>query len=517
LDILLILLPIIAVLGLLVFLKWPADLAGLIGWLLTVAIAYLFFHTSLRVSLTSTVMGMVRSFPVSLMVATSLLQITFLESTGALQRIVVFVKTIARSNHAVQIMIINMGIGTLLVAVGATPVSILPPIMLAMGYSTFVAVALPALGFDGLCTYALLGAPLVAFADLTGTPISSSALVFSKFMPVISTMIGFGMLWIVGGWKKVVEGFIPCLLAGLSMGFTAVAVAHWLPNGVVLTGVFAGLATILVMMGLLKVQGGTLIDRSAISESDLAVENSMSLFKALAPWLILIICCLIVNFWAPALTLLSKKLAMPFNLIPGGKPIATRMLWNAYTWVIISTLLAVPFLTPTKKQWKEIGLKWLKRAPRPVFSAAIFFAIAEVLVNSGMSSEGAVWKIANPDWNMISVLATTSANFFKGLYPVVAAYLGLMGGFVTGSEASAIALYAKYNAITTKLLNLNTLVVTAGIAIAGGLASVISPAKLQNAAATIDALGIESKVIKTAVIIAIVFTAVAAILTYIWA
>jgi lactate permease len=92
-----------------------------------------------------------------------------------------------------------------------------------------------------------------------------------------------------------------------------------------------------------------------------------------------------------------------------------------------------------------------------------------------------------------------------------------MGGFITGSEASTIALYAKYNLMTTKLLSLNSLVVTAGIAIAGGLASVISPAKLQNAAATIDALGIESKVIKTAVLVAIVFTAVAAVLTFIWA
>ena len=85
-DILLILLPIIVVLGLLIFAKCPADISGFIGWLLTLTIAYLFFHTSLRVSLASTVMGMVRSFPVSLMVATSILQITFLESTGAITR-----------------------------------------------------------------------------------------------------------------------------------------------------------------------------------------------------------------------------------------------------------------------------------------------------------------------------------------------------------------------------------------------------------------------------------------------
>jgi lactate permease len=110
-----------------------------------------------------------------------------------------------------------------------------------------------------------------------------------------------------------------------------------------------------------------------------------------------------------------------------------------------------------------------------------------------------------------------SAEVFNGVYSAIAAYLGLLGGFVSGSEASTIALFTKYNEIISDLLKFDFLTVAAGTAIAGGLASVISPAKLQNAAATIDALGIESKVIKVAVVISIVFTSVAALLTFIWA
>lgn len=519
-DVLLTLLPIVAVLLLLIIPQWPADLSGLTGWILVVAISILFFHTSWQVALTASLAGIVASFPVSLMVATSIFQIGFLESTGALKRIVVFVKTIAKSNQAVQVMIINMGIGTLLVAVGATPVSILPPIMLALGYSTFVAVALPALGFDSLCTYALLGAPLVVFADMTGTPLEQSALVFSKFMPVISTMIGFGMLYMVGGWAKIKEGFIPCLLAGLTMGFTAVGVAHYGAAhngaGVVVTGVIAGLATILVMILYLKILGKPVLEKDSLSREDMRAENSMSLAKALGPWLILVGSCLLINFWPAALQYLKEDLAMPLQIIPGGKPIATRMLWNAYTWVLISTILAVPFLKPTGEQWKDIGRKWLARAPRPVFSAAIFFAVAYVMMFSGFLPTKGIW-VPDPANNMIAVLATSSANVFHGLYPAVAAFLGLMGGFVSGSEASAIALFAKYNLGVCGAVHVNGIVVMAGTAIAAGLASVISPAKLQNAAATIDAMGIETKVIPVAVTISLLFTTVAAILTYIWA
>ena len=93
-DVLLTLVPVLAVLIFLIWIKWPADISGLIGWILAVAVALFFFNTSLQVGLTASLVGIIASFPVSLMVATSIFQITFLESTGALQRIVVFVKTI---------------------------------------------------------------------------------------------------------------------------------------------------------------------------------------------------------------------------------------------------------------------------------------------------------------------------------------------------------------------------------------------------------------------------------------
>lgn len=74
----------------------------------------------------------------------------YMEKTGALKRVIIFIKTIASENKGVQIMILNIGFGTLMVAVGATPVSLLPPILIAMGYTTYVAIALPAIGYDSL-------------------------------------------------------------------------------------------------------------------------------------------------------------------------------------------------------------------------------------------------------------------------------------------------------------------------------------------------------------------------------
>ena len=161
--------PVIVVFLLMTWGRRSADVAGAIGWIYTALLAAFYFHTSWEIIAVASIAGIIASFPISLMVVTSIFQINVMEEAGAIQRLVVFMKTLASENRAVQIMLINVGVGTLLAALGATPVSILPPIMLSLGYSAFVAIALPAIGYDALCTYALLGVPVVVFADVVSS------------------------------------------------------------------------------------------------------------------------------------------------------------------------------------------------------------------------------------------------------------------------------------------------------------------------------------------------------------
>src|SRR4030067_1461083 len=142
-----------------------------------------------------------------------------MQETGAIARIVALLKTISPRDKIVQIMLINVGFGTLLTSLGAVPVSILPPIMLSLGYTSFVAIALPAIGYDALTTYALLGVPVVVFSNIVGMPVKDVGMYFARFMPVISTCIALGMLWIIGGGKMVSRGSIPATISGLSGGF----------------------------------------------------------------------------------------------------------------------------------------------------------------------------------------------------------------------------------------------------------------------------------------------------------
>jgi lactate permease len=425
---------------------------------------------------------------------------------------VALIKAVAPKDQIVQIMIVNIGFGTLLAALGATPVSILPPIMIALGYSSFVAIALPAIGYDALTTYALLGIPVVVFANFVGQPVDQVGGYFARFMPVISSCIALGMLWIVGGWKMLQRGLLPALLSGLTAGFIAIGMNAI--GMVTLTGVAAGLGVILVMLLYLLLARKPLWDQNVQNEADRQAIARLSLGRAISPWLILTGFAVLVNApFLPLFELTFQTWSMPVELIPGA-PERVRLFWQAYFWILVSVVLSLPFLRTTRAQWNTSVQKWAKRAPRPMLASAIFFAIAYVINHSG---KGLDWTLADPNSNMVVVLANASTALFGKAYPFIAPFLGLLGGFVSGSETSSIAMFTALHLSIAEKIGAAGLLIAAASGIGGGLASVISPAKLQNASAAIDRIGEEAGVLRVTFVISLIITAVAALLTLLWA
>ena len=525
-GLILIILPIILAFVMLVFLHKAADVTGVIVWLVTVIIAIIAFQTDVTIALISSLAGIIKSFPISLMVATSILMITYMEETGALQRLIVFFKTLGGGSRPMQILMISFGLGLFLVGIGATPVSMLPPVMLALGFSPMVAVALPSIGYDPLTTFALLGVPAVVYHDqysLWGTAITlqQAGTAFAWFMPVVSMGIAISMLWIAGGSKLLFnrEGFMLAAICGITAGLMAIVCNFLLPL-TTLTDVFAGAAVLLILFIFNRVRGRSIIDRSILDDKDHEIESSLSLRRASIPWVVLVILCLVTNLIPQVFDFLYNGFALPITIGAYPAPIKTRVFWQAYTLMLIATVVSMPFLTTSKEVLKRTFTGFKKRALRPVLAAAIFFAMAEVLNFSGWQIDPiGVWlnpidstSGLDPTNNMIFLLASMTAGL--GLfYPVIAPFLGLLAGFVSGSETSAIAMFTKYHIESSTFIGANAMVVSASNGIGGGLASVLSPAKIQNAAAVIDEIGIEGKVIRYGLVVALLMTWATSILT----
>lgn len=286
--------PIIVMIVMIVGFKVRGDITGTVGWILTIAVAVFFFNTDFVFSLLASLKGLLASMAITGMGFFALLQITFMQETGALQRVVVWIKTFSHGDKPCQIMVINVILGSMLVCVGATPAIILPPIMFALGYTTVIAVALPCIGYDSLCTFAMLGATVVTLTDIltgagftmidgTAPTLQVVAQYFTNYLPVITPCICLAMLFMAGGAKLLKQGWLPALITGLCMGGFAFMFSHLVPQSIVLMGVLCGACSLVVMLLYMKIRGIQFFDRSGLTEEDKELEKEIPLWKALLP------------------------------------------------------------------------------------------------------------------------------------------------------------------------------------------------------------------------------------------
>jgi lactate permease len=501
-------LPIFLIFIGLVFLKISGIWMSIAGWAVTGAIAVVFFNTSPQIIAYASLNGILASFGISLMVLFTILQVTMMDMTGAIVSISAYIKSVAAERYE-QIMVLNVGLGSFLVSIGATPVTMMPPIMMALGFSPLVSVALPCLGYDPLTSFSLLAVPITLPAAVFGLDPGALGKNIALFIPLISTGLSLGMLWIADGVEGMRKGLIPAVVAGLSLGISCIFFVQILPPSAIgLVGVFSGLVAIVALLLLRFLQGKPVI-RSKHPDAGAEVSTDLlPLWKALLPWGILLFFIIIISI--PAIQTSLYSLLGPIQKIHliADKSIDLKLLNQAYFWVLVSTLIAAPLLVRTKKEGMDILALWIKRAWSPTLAAAAFFAIAYIMDWSGQTVIGNTLTFASGtgDLNMNAVIGLTFALAFGAWFPIISPFLGLFGSFVSGSETSSNIMFYGILKKSTAVLSLDLMQIYAAHAVAGGIASGIAPVKIMNAAAVIDHPGIVGEVIKKSLAIVIVLT-----------
>jgi len=239
LAVLLALSPVIVIFLLLTLRRTAADVAGLIGWVVAVAVAWLYFQTPLAVTLRASLGGILASLPIALVVATSIFQVTVMLETGPSPAWWPSSSGGAGrpggADHAHQCRVWHAadgsgcGAGVDPAADHARPGLLLLHRHRPAGPWLRRAVHLRAARRSG--------SRLCEFCRRAG---GGGGGYFARFMPVISTCIALGMLWIAGRWKMVRQGLVPALLAGVTAGLVAIGMNAI--GLITLTGIAAGWA-----------------------------------------------------------------------------------------------------------------------------------------------------------------------------------------------------------------------------------------------------------------------------------
>jgi len=495
---------------------------AIVGWLIAVLLACTFFKTSFGVAIGATAFGIIKAFGISIAVVVTMLMIFVMRECGALTVIADAIKRVAHTKEE-QALFIGMGFGSFVTSLGAVTPALFPPLLMAIGFTPFAAVSVAVLGYDPLTSFALLSIPITipanASAGMLGTAAAFTAreLAFkiSIYLPMISVGLAFAMLWIIGGKKAMRRGMVPAIISGLVISLSALSlVLAGCPIRIV--GVFAGLLAMLTLYLYQK------YSRKAknIQIEKLAPINKKNLFRAFSPWLFLITFAVIISIPSVGSFLADIPGSLETFIVFADQRIDLNVFNQIYFWILMAILISLPILKPTKEQLGRAVKVWTKSIWGPFLAYSVYFSIAYVMFFSAMVVSLSGTLLPGPfyhSYNMDVVVGSTLAAVFGLGFVFIAASLGLFGAVVGGSETASNIMFMKIQHQASVDIGLNHdqfMTLYGAHAAGGGIASAMTPAKINNAVATIDSgKAMESRVMRKHMVIAVTLTILTGILT----
>ncbi len=517
--------PILIVLiGMIVFYR-SGVFVSIIGWILVVLSAVYYFHTPWKVALGASLVGIIKAFGITLAVAFTMFLIFLMKETGALGKIIEYIKGIAREKEE-QTLFLGMGFGSLSTALGMVTPAMFPPIFRLLGFTSIAAIAVSILCYDPLTSFALFSIPItlpaeVAFKVFHVHPPGIGTLQefiwdftfkITAFLPPVSVLFAFLMLYSVGGKEAISKHWKPALISGLVLSLSALIMAWTRIVPVEVIGIFAGFLTMLFV---------NIYYRSKSSKDTQRLTFNREVFRASSPFLLLILFSLIVNL--PSIKAFFANVLGSHEVIRvfADKKEDLNIMAKVWFWILVVSIISIPILKPSSETMKRVLKLWITRVGGPFIAYSLFFAVAFVMAWSGMEIvngklvPGPYFK----EYNMNIIIASTFAKIFGKAYPLVVPFIGLLGAFVGGSETASNVLFAKIQWGTT-LATMGApafMWIFAAHAVGGGVASAITPSKITNAAATIGVGGKEEGKFIKAVIVPILFiTFITGLLLYLY-
>jgi len=511
--------PLLVILFGVAFLRQSGLTMAFVGLIIAIVLAVFQFGTPLEVALGASAYGFVKSFGISIAVAATMLMIFLMREAGALGTVSKVIKQQVIGDE-VQALYIGVGFGSFLTSLGVVTPALFPPLLVAMGFTPISAIAIAVLGFDPTTSFSLLSIPITLPAQVGGLNPIEFAFKISIFLPIVSTGFAFAILWLVGGKQSMRKSAVPATICGLALAFACLgtvsldyfAGVEYVPLRIV--GVIAGLCAMISLFLYQKLKSLTAGKRENVD-----YPATREIFRAFSPWIILALLAIVISIphignWLSNLLGNSEKITIFAN-----QEVDLDILSQIYTWIIATILLSMLTLKPTRKQVNNAFRFWVRRFLGPFLAYSIYFCIAFVMAYSAMQIVNGVLEpsLAYGELNMNVVLGSTLAAVFGAGYVFVAASLGLFGAVVGGSETSSNVLFLNVQKTAAENVGLDNaafMTVYGSHAVAGGIASAVTPAKINNATVTIDeSHQTESLIMRKHLVVALLLTMATGVLT----
>lgn len=159
---------------------------------------------------------------------------------------------------------------------------------------------------------------------------------------------------------------------------------------------------------------------------------------------------------------------------------------------MIIALLCIPFFNMNKKQ---VTLAWgeaVKRITGPFMALLFAIPMVQIMIISGTNDNGFL--------SMPISMAQYMANIFSSAWPLVDAFVGALGAFMSGSNTVSNMLFSLLQYSVADNLGISHIIVVSLQNVGGSLGNMINIQKIITACAVVGLIGVEGLIIKRSII-----------------
>ena len=492
---LLALLPVIVVLTLMMAFKMSGARAGVVSWLVAVGVVYFTFGGGVDVLASGTVKGLWTTLFVLFIIWSSMYMYNIVDSTGSFKVIAATFTKLTNGNKMLQLLILGWVFPTFIQGVCGfgVPVAVATPLLIGLGFDPMTSVITALLGHSWGITFGSLGASYAVLLQLS--PVEAAPMAFwgSLFIAFGGLIVGFCILHNYGGMSAIKEGTVAVLFLQLVMGGSLIAVCFVSPN--VATFVAGAIGLVAGGFVLPKFKAYRPAPDAAPLEEDPEVAGK-SFIDAFSAYLILIVVVFAVYLIAPVKNFLEQDmfllgLSFPETVTEYGyteaateKYSALKILTTPGTLIVISSFLAAAYYK-SKNLLPEgaLGTSWKKTMAQSAGSTATIMPMTmmAVLITAG---------------GLTTYIAYGIAMTAGGFFPILAPFIGLLGGFVTSSGTSSNILFTSLQYEVANVLNISPYIILSAQTTASSLSNSFSPGNAALGAGVSGLAGREGEILK---------------------
>jgi lactate permease len=464
--------------------------ASLSATALAILIAIIVYGMPVKLALISTGHGILYGlFPICWIVLSAVFLFNITVESGQFEIIKHFMASIT-SDRRLQALLIAFSFGAFLEGTAGfgAPVAITAAMLVGLGFNPLYAAGICLIANTAPVAFGAIGIPITVASQVSGIPEMAISQMVGRTLPILSIILPFYLVVLMCGLRKAGEVLPAILISGISFAFLQWLTSNYL--GPALPDVIAGIGSIVSLVVFLRYWRPRTIWRfkeevPAMIDTTLR-HSTAQVVRAWSPFLLLTV---IIIAWGiqPIKEALNSVGYFQFEVPAIHNTIVSRdglrlpqifklnYLSAAGTAIFVTAIISMPLVGVGLRRAVKIFGDTLSQLKFPIITVASVLGFAYIANASGITI------------TLAEALATTGF-----LFPFFAPLLGWLGVFITGSDTSANALFAKLQYETASTIGVDPVVTVSANVSGGVVGKMISPQSIAVAAAAGHLVGKES-------------------------